>query len=78
MPTDFVFQWFKVGGTVDLTSNFVSVGSFYTIYQFTGLLPNTQYLVLMSLFGTCGVGTVTTVLAKTDSLTGKFFIQRAQ
>ena len=62
---------------MDLTSNFVSVGSFYTIYQFTGLLPNTQYLVLMSLLGTCGIGTVTTVLAETDSLTGTVYCTKS-
>lgn len=74
MPAGYGIQWILVGGKVDATSNFATVSTFSTRYRISGLSPYTQYLVIMSLLGTCGLGTVTTVLAETDS--GEFIITK--
>ena len=43
----------------------------FNAHEITGLSPNTQYVVVMYLLDRCGIGTTTTVLVETRSLTSE-------
>ena len=43
----------------------------FNVHEITGLSPNTQYVVVMYLMDRCGIGTTTTVLVETRSLTSE-------
>ena len=43
----------------------------FNVHEITRLSPNTQYVVVMYLMDRCGIGTTTTVLVETRSLTSE-------
>lgn len=69
-PIAYGINWYLVGGTLHVPS-FPSNLTFINTHEITGLSPNTQYLVILSLVDMCGIGSITTILAETKSLTGE-------
>ena len=70
VPIAYGISWYLVGGTLRVPS-MPSNLTFINTHEITGLSPNTQYLVILSLVDMCGIGSMTTVLAKTKSLTSE-------